>query len=178
MDVNGTRHRLLLGQDDWAACESPGTLTWSYNQARESVGLETLVFTFPQPQGDRALTLADRRGAARDSYGHWYWIGADRQSIRVRWSEALAAAHYWSAADPRACLNTPAGRFAPKEEQAPADEQLAGLAVTSGHYLVVGSPERESLLIFDLLSGGAAPLRIALSTFAGATPFVFEGERF
>lgn len=180
-DVNGTRHHLLLGRDDWQQCTSPTIPpSWIFNDAEQVVTLAPQLFRFPQPPGDPVLLIEHRRGAARDAYGHWYWIGDDTTSIRVRWSHASAGDRYWSAADPVPCepastANT--GPFAPSSPTAPlAPEVLSGLAVTDAHYLVAGSPEANSLLIFDLHTGGA-PSRVALPEVPG-TPAGDQAGRF
>ena len=161
-DVNGTRHHLLLGRKDWEQCMSPGgSPNWLYD-ADEYVTLAPQVFEFPQPPGDAVLTIDARRGAAMDRYGHWYWISDDQRSIRVRWSGGAAADHYWTATDVLSCDPPHAGEFVSKKSSAPpSPEPLAGLAVTAGHYLVVGSPTTGALLVFDLHTGGA-PVRVPL----------------
>lgn len=179
IDVNGTRHHLLLGPADWRRCTSPTSPPdWLYDEAEHVVTLAPRIFRFPQPAGDPVLAVSDRRGAARDPYGHWYWIDADGLAIRVRWSEAQAAEHYWAATDRRSCQTESAGPFAPAEPPAAqTPEPLAGLAVTTGHYLVVGSPTSDSLLVFDLHTGGAPPMRVPLPVLPGA-PLTIVGEAF
>jgi phage tail-like protein len=170
-DVNGTRHHLMLGWPDWAQSypltgEPPD---WEYDRDRDVARLKSLPFTFPQPAGDRLLTPEDRRGSARDRYGHWYWIGPDRMTIRVRWTGAGGEAHYWSAADVADCPPEPEtpGGFAPESVPAPpAAEPLAGLAVTTAHYLVVGLTESGAILVFDLHTGGT-PQRFELPLIDG-----------
>lgn len=165
-DVNGTRHHLLLGWPDWAQSypETGEPPDWEYDRDRDVARLKSLPFAFPQPAGDRLLTPDDRRGSARDRYGHWYWIGPDRRTIRVRWTGANTDEHYWSAADVADCPPEPGtpGGFAPESAPAPPpSEALAGLAVTTAHYLVVGLPESSAILVFDLHTGGT-PQRFAL----------------
>jgi phage tail-like protein len=168
-DVNGSRHHLILGQDDWALCSTPDKQQpWLYSPASNAVTLNALPFLFPQPAGDRVLNVCDRRGATRDSYGHWYWIGKDRRSIMVRWHGARAATHYWpDAGQPRCAGATPSQPFRARRPPAqPAPERLAGLAATTGHYLVAGSPDTGRLLVFDLHAGGA-PIRVKLPETPG-----------
>ena len=163
VDVNGVRHHLLLGKGDWSrALSREATRDVEYDAAGQVVALRALTFVFPQPVGDRLLGPADRRGAARDRYGHWFWIDQDELALRVRWVGARQGAHYWSASDPQTCDAPGGGTFGPAAPSAPRPaERLAGLAVTSEHYLVVGAPESGSLLVFDLHTGGQ-PLRVGL----------------
>jgi phage tail-like protein len=163
VDVNRVRHHLLLGRDDWSrALSGAATRDAEYDAAGQVVTLRALTFVFPRPVGDRVLGPADRRGAARDRYGHWYWIDQDELAVQVRWIGARQADHYWSASDPRTCDTAGDGEFRPVGPPAPRPaERLAGLAVTSEHYLVVGAPDSGSLLIFDLHTGGQ-PARVSL----------------
>lgn len=169
-DVNGIRHHLLLGAADWGRCSDSETQRrWTYDRGQEAVTLTPLPFEFPRPRGDRRMTLADRRGATRDRYGHWYWIGDTGQSVRVRWAAGSGESHYWSAADPRRCVPPPpTSPFVPGEPVAAPDAlSLAGLAATTGHYLAVGT--RGGLLLFDLHTGGA-PMRVALPPTPNGEP--------
>ena len=168
VDVNGVRHHLLLGKADWSrAVDREDTHDVTYDKHQHVVTLRPVTFVFPQPLGDRVLGPSDRRGAARDRYGHWYWIGPDERSVRVRWAGARQADHYWSASDPQTCETHTGALFSPVEPPAPRpSEQLAGLAVTSEHYLVVGAPDSGSLLVFDLHTGGQ-PVRVSLPSPPG-----------
>jgi phage tail-like protein len=175
VDVNGVRHHLLLGKTDWArALSGVDTREVVYEKGHHVVTLRPLTFVFPPPVGDRTFDPSDRRGAARDQYGHWYWIGPDEHSVRVRWSGAHGADHYWSARDAQTCDAPEGGLFTPVAPPAPRpSERLAGLAVTSEHYLVVGAPESGSLLVFDLHTGGQ-PVRVRLPTPPGPSGQVTE----
>lgn len=167
LDANGTRHHLLFTQENWAECEPKTNAAWVYNAERKAVILRPQPFVFPRHPSDPILTAADRRGAARDRYGHWYWIGDDHAHIQVRWSGAPAVDHYWPPAGQPVC---PSGdsSFRPKAaETILGPEKLAGLATTKGHYLVAGSPDTGSLLLFDLHIGGAPPTRIRLPLAPG-----------
>jgi phage tail-like protein len=165
-DVNGTQHHLLLGAGDWHRCSSPGGVkSWYYDPEAEAVTLAPDIFIFPDSTGEPKLTPADRRGATRDIYGHWYWIDADGQGVRVRWAAAKGSALYWSADIARACLPAASGggMFKPAEVAAPPlPENFAGLAATTGHYLVISAPDTGELLVFDLHTAGALPARISL----------------
>ncbi|HLA64903.1 MAG TPA: hypothetical protein VK610_10780, partial [Rhodothermales bacterium] len=77
MDVNGTRFHLLLGPGDWAGSAPPlgaGEVVWSAE--RGGLALRPLLYRFPRPD---AHTPADRRGAGRDGFGHFYHVGADER---------------------------------------------------------------------------------------------------
>lgn len=157
-DVNGTTYQLLLGEADWARCgPAPYERRWRYDQPRELLTLRPLPFQFAQPTGDGGLSGAERRGATRDRYGHWYWVGPDERSIVVRWAGGRGPEHFWPPMDD-ACA--PAGpTFRPREQADPVGEMLRGLAATTGHYLVAGVAG--GLLVFDLHTGGP-PTRLAL----------------
>lgn len=85
MDVNGTRFHLLKGKADWLACREPGqTEGWDHADwfpKAEAVALKSQLSLFPRGQRDAPLKPADRRGAAADRYGNWYWISHDRKSV-------------------------------------------------------------------------------------------------
>src|SRR4051812_12787022 len=103
MDANGTRFHLLRGSADWPRWRMPGPdASGAPVPAQDSVGqvqflpgsseiaLWPRAFRFPAGRGDRPVDLAQRRGAARDAFGNWYWIGEDNASIRV-WSSGSGA---------------------------------------------------------------------------------------
>jgi phage tail-like protein len=104
------------------------------------------------------LTPEDRRGAAADRYGSWYWISADRARVLVRNSGDGVLGTFWPVPDP-ACPSETDGTFrAAAPPPVPAPRELAGLAVTDDHHLVVGvrpgAGSPGGLLVFDLLAGG------------------------
>jgi phage tail-like protein len=172
IDTNGTRYHLLLTPEDWGE----GSAGWTYDRESHFAGLLPKPFIFPLHPSDRVFSVSSRRGATRDRYGHWYWIGEDGLSIRVHWTARRGSSgeHYWSAADPQPCPVTTAP-FQPKTPPAASPtERLAGLAATTGHYLAAGSPDTGSLLVFDLHTGGAQPARVPLPLAApgvASTPF-------
>lgn len=162
VDVNGTRHYLIFGAEDWEQYQPKQDVDWLYDPDHKAATLRPQPFVFPHHASDPILTVDNRRGASRDSYGHWYWISDDSLSICVRWVGAKAGDHYWAATDIVDCPPDD-GLFHEKEAKpALLPEPLAGLAVTTGHYLVVGSRDTGSLLVFDLHTGGAPPIRVAL----------------
>lgn len=175
MDANGTRFHLILGYDDWARCtdeaaeklgpalvappapcaeSSRAGLGWQSDRAE--LTLRPCLFQFQAAANDRAPAPEDRRGAARDRYGNWFWIDANRQEIRVNSAGTSVTSHFWSPGDGLDC-QPPArpGDFGPKDLlPAPPILVLSGLAVTEDHFLVVGTLQPAGLLIFDLFAGG------------------------
>ncbi len=159
MNVNQTRFHHLLGANDWrpAICAANGllddpVLDWQ----GQTVTLKPLVFRFPQRgQAAERLTPDQRRGAACDRYGNWYWIGDDERSLRFLSAGAQSAVHYWASNDEVKESTDVAGEFRPQPPPTPPPLlQLRGLTVTQHHYLVVGVVEPAGLLIFDLHAGG------------------------
>ena len=174
MDANGTRYQLLLGYDDWGACtdheRGPRTLrqTWeasppdvaatdlAWNGERAELTLRPRLLRFTPAPRQVPPTLEDRRGAARDRYGNWYWIDANRQEIRVNSAGTGNTSHFWSVGDGLECISEPSfGGFQPLAVRPPpALLPLSGLTVTEDHYLVAGVLEPAGLVIFDLYAVG------------------------
>jgi phage tail-like protein len=134
--------------------------------------LQARLFRFPAAPKDVAPTLSKRRGAGRDRYGNWYWIGETEREIRVQSSGSGATSHFWSVGDGASCEpSTGFGEFQPREPETPPPPlQLRGLAVTEDHYLVVGVVDPAGLLIFDLHAGGA-PRQLLWPSGVDFTPF-------
>ncbi|MFQ6030241.1 MAG: hypothetical protein ACE5Q6_22430, partial [Dehalococcoidia bacterium] len=164
-DVNGTRYHLMLGQADWERCSTEGgSRQWEYDPDRQVVRLQEEIYTFEQ-RGPQAtpVTPDDRRGAARDAYGNWYWIDRDERRILTRGSQASQAEELFPGRSDGGDPPEDLGGFRPSEPIVPEDpERLAGLAVSNDGYLVVGSPTTGSLLVFDLYSFDGGFLRIPL----------------
>jgi phage tail-like protein len=182
MDANGTRYHLLLGRDDWLRCRvdgaPPRTLTPApsggegaeaspaapetavvWDDERNELTLQPLLFQFSAAPKDAPPTLEMRRGAARDRYDNWYWIDETARTIRILSEGSRRVSNFWPAAegaDARACPpEAGAGDFrarAPAAEPPPLE--FRGLAVTEDHYLVVGVIEPAGLVVFDLHAGG------------------------
>ena len=156
MDVNGTRFHLMLGERDWTGRLEQGStledrdLEW--DTQRNGVTLRADQFRFPSPSGSRDLQPQDRRGAARDRFGNWFFIGPGNLDIRLLPAGAQAARAYWPREAPTAPEPGPFGPKAPPAPPTPA--ALTGLVVTEHHYLVVGVPSLPGLLAFDLHGGG------------------------
>ena len=165
MDANRTRYHLLLGCPDWGTCTEPdggllstawaagGASSVQWNDDRKDVTLRAELFRFTPAPDATPHAPKERRGAAQDRYGNWYWLDADGKKIVVRWSEAPGPLDYWPVAD-RPVSASPSA-FGPKEPEVPAPVPFAGLAVTEHHYLVVGTQEPPGLLVFDLHAAGA-----------------------
>ena len=189
MDANGTRFHLLLGRADWAACSAdgvtelaaawdaspPGDVPLAWDPKRSELTLKPVQFEFVAAPNDKPPALSDRRGAARDRYGNWYWIGASEREILVQSAGSGETSRFWPSADvpPPSPSATTAlrtfdvGAFGPLHPPAPLPAmRLAGLAVTTEHYLIVGVLEPAGLLRFDL-HGGGAPDQLLWPVHAG-----------
>lgn len=189
MDVNGTRFHLLLGGSDWAACLDARmhalALSWQasppreakvrWDAGRQEVTFSKRLFNFVASKNDRAPELKDRRGAARDRFGNWYWIAESGGELLVNSAGTSRTSHFWSARDDDARRAVPerAGEFqACGVEQPPPAGRFGGLAVTEEHFLVVGVVEPAGLLLFDLHAGGL-PRQLCWPA-AGATFMPFD----
>jgi phage tail-like protein len=178
MDVNGTKYHLVYGPDDWARClvEQDGVLeplasVWNTSTDRRlDQGLEWVEHDkvlrlarkaplFRQSRRTAALPIAARRGAGRDQYGNWYWIDERERALRWLPRNARVPGLFWDPAlDPVRCPPADVAAFRPCWPSGPPGRSLRGLAVTSHHYLVVGSPAEHGLLAFDLHGGGPPTL--------------------
>jgi phage tail-like protein len=165
MDVNGTRFHLLKGKGDWITCCRPTAgdedEAVKYDGASASLILREALARFPRSKRDEPLRPTNRRGAAVDGYGNWYWIDQERR--RLYWQPSgtnLASVYY----DPQqqAPESKEPGGFRPDTPKTPPTIELSGLAVTEDHYLVVGDRgDRPGLIIIDL-HAGAPPWRFTL----------------
>jgi phage tail-like protein len=174
MDANGTRFHLLLGRDDWGQClvdTAPGNIAkkslaelWGllssepglfWNEERNELTLEPRLFKFTAAPKDTFPLLENRRGAARDRYGNWYWIDETSLKIRVRSIGSGLVTDFWPLEQKcRSPRPKSKGDFTPLVEEQPATPlKLSGLAITEDHYLVVGVIEPAGLLICDLHAG-------------------------
>jgi phage tail-like protein len=169
MDANGTRFHLLLGFGDWAACtvedgrpiaelwEAGADTNVEWDGRRHELALTALPFTFPTGVGATPPRVSDRRGAAADRYGSWYWVDPARTAILVRSAGSDAVSRFWGPGDEVA--RRPRGGGDDFELAGPgptvASVLLGGLTVTRDHYLVVGTLDPPGLIWFDLHAGGA-----------------------
>ncbi len=166
MDANGTRFHLLLGKDDWATCTGDNT---GWDDKRSELTLAPRLFRFQIPAQHTDPVVENRRGAARDRYGNWYWIDATRTEVLVNSSGTGQTTHFWSSADGAA----PARHGDFGESVAPpaaAAQTFGALSITDHHYLVVGVLDPAGLLIFDL-HGGGPPRQVAWPKSAPFAPF-------
>lgn len=185
-DVNNTRYHLILGPNEWgtrpAATETsetsetstsevvPPEETWKYSEHRRGIQLLPKVFSFQQTgQQAQPLKPEDRRDSDFDTYGHRYWIDKTGTQIRVRWAEAQSAETLFPlpATD---CDRDASSAFQPVEPAPSEPESLAGLAVMNEGYLVVGSPDTGSLLVFDLYALDGGFLRVSLPGAESSNP--------
>ena len=152
MDINGTRFHLVLGRDGWLGDDpAPDGLAW--HAPDHTLRLAEVPFVFPERTGNRRLRPEDRRGADRDRYGNWYWIGPDRRELRFQAAGILGSTRYWP--QPQACVPQGTGEFSDASPPpVAAVQRFAGLAVTADHHLVVGAPDLPGVLVFDLSAGG------------------------
>lgn len=176
MDSNNTRHELLLGRTDWEQCldaatglplaegwktsppaSEPPDVAW--NEAQQEITLRPELHFFQAGATDRPVSVEDRRGAACDRFGNWYWITDTRRGIQVRNSGDGSVRTYWPVSTP--APSVPAGTFHPVTPPAPCPTwEFAGLTVTEDQYLVVGVVDPPGYLKFDL-HGGGSPTRVA-----------------
>ena len=175
MDANNSRYHLLLGERDWAplvAAAGHGDVAWDPDAA--SVGLAVRLPRIVR--GDEPPLLPeDRRGAAADRWGTWYWIDDDEdhdeRRIRVAPNADPRVGTFWSTDRLQASAPQAGGDFKPVGgEPAAPPVVLRGLTVTTHHYLVVGTLEPAGLLVFDL-HGGGAPVPLCWPEEIGFLPF-------
>ncbi len=163
MDVNNTKHWYLLNAQDWGLNEDipEDHLLWS--STARALQLKPRAFHFPTPPGSPTTNPADRRGAARDQYGNFFWISEDRSRIRVRFADNHVA-DYWPFPSQESSAQTD---FQPVSQASMQPLILYGLCITRDHYLVVGTDMPAGLLVFDL--EGSAPPRQLI--WPGDIPF-------
>jgi len=158
VDANGTFFHLLLGAEDWAdALAADARLAWDAD--RSELTLKPHVFLYTAASGDQPKALDQRRGAACDRYGNFYWIDDTQRKVRIRSVGSQVVSDFWPV-DEISCPPPAGNAFRPKETpDVPPQLTLSGLTVTEEHYLVVGVLKQEKpdvlagLLVFDLLSG-------------------------
>lgn len=166
MDANGTRFHLLLGKDDWATCTGENA---SWDEKRNELTLSPRLFRFQVPAQHTDPVVENRRGAARDRYGNWYWIDATRTEVLVNSSGTGQTTHFWSSGDGVApARHGDFGEAGP--DTAAAAQTFGALSVTDHHYLVVGVLDPAGLLIFDL-HGGGPPRQVAWPQSVPFAPF-------
>lgn len=188
MDANGSRFHLLLGREDWAECSvagtplreiwqasppRPGSGKLSWKDERQELTLEQRLLRFVAAPKDTFPSISNRRGAAGDCYGNWYWIDESEHRMRVLSSGSGLTSDFWPLPQAGECCQpsqTKHGDFQPLAPPTAVSLQLSGLAVTEDHYLVVGVLNPGSLLIFDLHTGGE-PRQLVWPTKIPFAPF-------
>jgi phage tail-like protein len=169
MDPNGTRFHLITGEGDWRrGREEGGEGDWLRLHWDGALTLHPLLPLFPRGRRDASLDPAARRGAAVDRFGTWYWIGHDRRRIYWKPRHATRPSVYWDQTP--AAPSATAGDFRPRQPEAPAISDLAGLTVTAHHYLVVGDVTGHGVVLFDLHAGGE-PVRLVFPRDLPFEPF-------
>ncbi len=162
MDANGTKFHLTHTVSDWEQWRSfrhdvtlrevfadPATyadadIEWNPREANLRLARQAVTFrsAIEQP----STILENRRGAGRDRYGHWYWIDDERRGIRFCANGDSHSVAFWPSLEDDLC-EPPASdlgkaQFRTLAPPAPEPLTLSGLAVTDGHYLVVGAVRR------------------------------------
>jgi phage tail-like protein len=196
MDANGTRFKLLLGEADWADCTDgqghqlrdvwlaaesgspPDTPELAWDSVRSELTLWPRLYLFTAPKrsvsspSEQSPLLDQRRGAARDRFGNWYWIDRSRGSIAVNSVGSDTTSTFWPLRPDALPQPAPSkGDFQPVETPPPCPPlTYSGLAVTEDHYLVVGVVEPAGLLIFDLYGGGP-PRQVVWPSSVPFAPF-------
>lgn len=171
MDANDTRFHLLLGKSDWLRTTLDDV---AWDGVRNEITLWPRVFRFTASTREQ-VEIEERRGAARDAFGNWYWIAPDEHSIVIRSSGSQRESTFWPAPGEASCAPKDDGGFRPRTPVGPPVVSLAGLAVTADHYLVVGSrgaTGAAGVFVFDLYSSGSPRLRtwpVAFDPFDIAT---------
>lgn len=180
MNVNGSRHQLLLGLQDWGRCldsEELDALTlaqwWSgvpvspalatsipeWDSQRHELHIRTAAIVLPPTTGEAPLALTARRSAASDRFGNVYRIGADQLTLRVRSAGSQRESQFWPVADDCDAAHFSAhSDFQPLAVAvAPAPTSMRALTVTGDHYLVVAFARggERGFLTFDLAAGGS-----------------------
>lgn len=169
MDANGTKFHLLLGRDDWSRCaidgktlhelwdaSPPQSAALAWNDQRSELTLEPRLFKFTAAPKDTFPSVENRRGAAQDAFGNWYWIDETSRRLRVLSSGTNVTSDFWPVKAGCECREEPrTGDFQPRDASSTDTPlSLSGLAVTEDHYLVAGVLEPAGLLIFDLSEVG------------------------
>ncbi|HEY3838561.1 MAG TPA: phage tail protein, partial [Bryobacteraceae bacterium] len=179
MDANQTPYQLILGQNDWAQCTddtgksiftSPAQ-EFSWNAARSEVTLGVRLNVFHSPPGNVAPEIGERRGAAQDRFGNFYWIADSGTELLVNSVGTGVTSHFWSSTDEAAaCAASGNGFVFCQTAASDAPLQFSGLTVTTQHFLVVGVLNPAGYVVFDLFHGGG-PRRFVWPSSVPFVPF-------
>lgn len=193
MDVNNTKFHLLLTRADWGNCALANGITlgdiWQSEDAGETfagqpfdwdaeaneIALRRRVFKFKASEKDVKPRLENRRGAASDRYGNWYWIDETGLKIKVLSNGSKNVSDFYPSAA-KVDKTPQQGAFQPVEVVEETPVAMRGLAVTIDHFLVVGTLAPAGLLVFDLFAGGE-PRRISWREDAAFAPFDMAARR-
>jgi phage tail-like protein len=178
IDSNQTRFHLLLGQNDWAQCTTeagrpifvPGLdspFLFSWDAARSETTLGVRINIFHSAPANVPPKMKQRRGAAQDRFGNFYWIAENQSEIVVNSSGTRITTHFWSSTDEIPRLGVKGEFGVCQAESAHAPLAFSGLCITAEHYLVAGVVDPKGLVIFDLFHGGP-PRRLV---WPGDIPF-------
>ncbi|MEP6925800.1 MAG: phage tail protein [Pyrinomonadaceae bacterium] len=195
MDANQTKFHLLLGKADWAGSleddrafgnqtldeiwaqetklASPPNAQKSsfyWNSGDDEISLQKRLFQFIAAKSDNPPKLENRRGAARDRYGNWYWIDETNLKIRVLSVGSNRVSDFYPVKTDDCQAEIFGGFRAVAGAPLSIDTPLRGLCVTVDHYLVVGTLEPAGLLVFDLFATGE-PRRILWNSAIEFAPF-------
>lgn len=190
MDVNGTKFHLLLTRDDWGDStsgkngetlrdiwkrETDPEQKFDWDENANEITLQKQIFKFTASPKDEKPTLENRRGAARDRYGNWYWIDASSSKIKVLSIGSNNVSDFYPSKSNES-EEIKQGDFQPVEKAVQTPVSLRGLAVTIDHFLVVGMNQPAGLLIFDLFAGGE-PRRVLWRNETAFAPFEMAARR-
>ena len=164
MDSNQTHFQMLLGLENWAGCtddtgspilNSPAR-EFSWNAARAELTLGVRLNVFHSAPGNVPPTLDERRGAAQDRFGNFYWIADSGAELLVNSIGTGVTTHFWASNDEIAagCGSREGGFGFCQTQPAAAPLGFSGLTVTEQHYLVAGVLEPAGFVVFDLFHGG------------------------
>src|SRR5436305_6781975 len=147
MDVNGALFHRLLTERYWLGPHPLPSTTSSVRWNKDSGTLELLdrLFIFRKSKKGPLDPLA-RRGSGVDSFGNWYFIAEGSGEIRFVPSAGGRSQHFWSPQDELPM--PPAGDFKYCLPPRPDSVRMAGAAVTTDHYLVIGTTSPKGLLVF------------------------------
>lgn len=167
MQTDSFRFHLFLGKQDWAPALTDSLLAW--DPERQAVTLQPHLFRWRTLSSDRPTSPADRRGAAQDRWGYFYWISPDQTGIIRRRADGSPAALWWSLTEwtelaggalsdvdrgpIKGIPGRATGEFGPVRPLAPLTLELRTLSSTTDGYLIAAAAKPAGLCLFDLWGG-------------------------
>lgn len=149
---------------------------FDWNEETGEITLQPRLFKFTASPKDEKPNLINRRGAARDRYGNWYWIDETGLKIKILSAGSKTVSDYYPVTAGN-CAQETQSDFQPVEQSVPqTPSTLQGLAITIDNYMIVGTLEPKGLLIFDLFSVGE-PRRILWRDDVDFAPFDITARR-